>query len=378
MISTPSSARLSSRAGVSQAVDPRQAIAEVRAAIEQPGMQVVLLFCSAAYDLPRLASEIRDAFSCPVIGCTSAGQIGPNGYQRGGITAASLASDELVAHPYLISPLSECRARTAEVAARVAARLRHMPAERKAFGLTLVDGLALAEEGLAATLYQGLGNVPIVGGSAGDDLRFERTAVYWDGAFLSDAAVVTIFETSLPFTSFKLQHFRPTDKKLVITAADPSTRLVKEIDGLPAAEAYAELLALRVDQLDSAVFSANPVMLRIGGDYYVRSVQKVNPDHSLTFYCAIDEGLVLAIGSGLEPLATLELGFADLERRIGTPSFIFGCDCILRRLELEQLDQVGRVGQFLAANRVIGFNTYGEQIDAIHVNQTFTGIALGE
>jgi hypothetical protein len=59
-----------------------------------------------------------------------------------------------------------------------------------------------------------------VGGSAGDDLEFEQTAVYWDGEFIPDAAVFTLFETSLPFVSFKLQHFRPTEKKLVITAAD--------------------------------------------------------------------------------------------------------------------------------------------------------------
>jgi hypothetical protein len=28
-------------------------------------------------------------------------------------------------------------------------------------------------------------------------------------------------------------------------------------------------------------------------------------------------------------------------------------------------------------NRTIGFNTYGEQFLGIHVNQTFTGIAIG-
>jgi hypothetical protein len=27
---------------------------------------------------------------------------------------------------------------------------------------------------------------------------------------------------------------------------------------------------------------------------------------------------------------------------------------------------------------VTGFNTYGEQFNSVHVNQTFTGIVLGE
>jgi hypothetical protein len=39
-----------------------------------------------------------------------------------------------------------------------------------------------------------------------------------------------------------------------------------------------------------AFFAAHPLMVRAGGDYHVRSVQSANPDGSLTFYCAIDEG----------------------------------------------------------------------------------------
>ncbi|OFX22703.1 MAG: hypothetical protein A2V77_10850 [Anaeromyxobacter sp. RBG_16_69_14] len=371
--------RLSALPGCSKLADPTAAIRELRATIDQPEMKVVLFFCSSSYDLKGLGSAIQDAFPCPVVGCTSSGQIGPTGYQRGGITAVSLASDDLVAHPYLISPLSECRERAAQVGMRVRTKLEDLPPGKRAFGLILVDGLSQAEEALAATLYQSLGNVPIVGGSAGDDdLKFERTSVYWEGEFLSGAALFTLFETSRPFSAFKLQNFGPTDKKLVVTAADPERRVVKEFNGLPAAEAFAELLGLSLDQLDSNVFSSNPVMLRIGSDDYVRSIQKVNPDLSVTLYCAIDEGLVLTIGKSMEPLTTLAKGFRDATRDIGTPSLVIGCDCVLRRLDFEQGHLDGQAGDFLARNKVIGFSTYGEQFNAVHVNQTFTGIALGE
>jgi hypothetical protein len=369
--------RLRTRHGASLSPDPACAVQEIRQAIDQPGLAAVILFCSPAYDLERLGRELREAFPCPVIACTSAGQIGLNGYQRGGITAASLASDELEAHPYLISPLSACREHAAGVAAQVQVRLDRMPSHRKAFGFLLVDGLALAEEALAATLYQSLGDVPIVGGSAGDDLKFERTSVYWNGEFLNGAAVFTVFETSLEFSTLKVQHFRPTEKKLITTAADPAARIVKEINGFPAAEAYAEVLGLSVEELDSEVFSANPVMLRIGDDFYVRSIAHRNPDLSLTFYCAIDEGLVLSVGELLEPLAMLEEGFQKATRNIPHPTLVIGCDCVLRRLELEQRRLSGPVGDFLASRNVIGFSSYGEQFNAVHVNQTFTGIVLG-
>jgi hypothetical protein len=369
--------RLSTRRAATQLTDPDQAIEALRAELDLPGMRAVLLFCSPHYDLVRLGAAIRGAFSCPVMACTTAGQIGPTGYMRGGITGVSLSSEDLTMRPFLIAPLSSAAGEATAAAARIEALVRELPVTQRAFAFLLVDGLALAEERLAASLYQGLGNVPIVGGSAGDDLQFERTAVYWDGQFLSDAAVVALVTTSLPFRAFKLDSFTPTSKRLVVTAADPATRVVREINGRPAAVAYAELLGIERSQLDARAYSVSPMMLRIGNDYYLRAVQRVDPDDSLHFFCSIDEGLVLTLGAGEDPLTSLDRGLREAIAGLDHPALILGCDCILRRLELEKRDLLEEAGRLLAQYHVIGFSTYGEQINAIHVNQTLTGIALG-
>ena len=36
------------------------------------------------------------------------------------------------------------------------------------------------------------------------------------------------------------------------------------------------------------------------------------------------------------------------------------------------------VSDFLRHHRVIGFNTYGEQFNGMHINQTFTGVVIGQ
>ncbi|MET0793607.1 MAG: FIST C-terminal domain-containing protein, partial [Polyangiaceae bacterium] len=59
------------------------------------------------------------------------------------------------------------------------------------------------------------------------------------------------------------------------------------------------------------------------------------------------------------------------------PEVILGCDCVLRRLELEKDGMDRAVGELLAQHRVVGFSTYGEQYNAIYVNQTMTAVALG-
>ena len=123
--------------------------------------------------------------------------------------------------------------------------------------------------------------------------------------------------------------------------------------------------------------AAHPVVVRLGGLEYVRSIQKVNEDESLTFFCAIDEGIVLTVARGVDLVHNLEETFAYVRARIGEPELVLGCDCLLRHLEIEQKDLVPQVSDILQQNGVIGFATYGEQYNAMHVNQTFTGVAIG-
>ena len=65
-----------------------------------------------------------------------------------------------------------------------------------------------------------------------------------------------------------------------------------------------------------------------------------------------------------------------LQQRLGPLLLTIGCDCFLRRLELESRDSLAEVGSFLRSQRVLGFNSYGEQFNGMHINQTFTGVAI--
>ena len=60
----------------------------------------------------------------------------------------------------------------------------------------------------------------------------------------------------------------------------------------------------------------------------------------------------------------------------GAPAAILACDCILRRMEAQENQRIGAVSAILQAHGVIGFSTYGEQLNSMHVNQTMTGVAI--
>lgn len=359
----------------SRLTDEAAAVAELAEQLQANRASVVLFFCSPRYDLIKLSRALAESFPAPLAGCTSAGQIGEHGYVDGGITAVSLTSAELCARPYLISSLTDSTQAT-EVGYRAAVDLVRGPA-RKGFGLLLIDGLSNAEERVAAALFEALADVPVVGGSAADDLTNTGTFVYYEGEFRRSAAVFVLFETTLPFTTFKVQHVTPGEKKLVITEADAEQRIVYEINGKPAAQEYAAQAGVDVAELRPLVCAEHPLLLSVGDEHFVRGVRAVNSDGSLSFYCAIEAGLVLTLGQPVPALSALAQGFGSIGAKVQTPAVVLGFDSFSRRREFERTQQASAIGAFLAEHRVVGFCTYGEQFDALHVNQTFTAVALG-
>ncbi|MDX2423515.1 MAG: FIST C-terminal domain-containing protein, partial [Amphritea sp.] len=183
--------------------------------------------------------------------------------------------------------------------------------------------------------------------------------------------------TSCEFQVFSGHHMESRDSKLVVTEADSEQRRVLELNAEPAAIEYARVVGVPLEQLNHEVFALNPIAVRIGTEYFVRSIQSVNDDLSLTFYCAVENGIVLTLMQPGELMSTLDQQLTEKENRLGEHIVTLGCDCFLRRLEAQIRGQSEPISELLRRHRVVGFNTYGEQIDGMHVNQTFTGVAIG-
>ncbi len=371
------------RRAATSLADPAAAAAALADALGQERTALVLLFCAPEQVSPALAESLTAAFGPATLlaGCSTAGEITPTGYGRGGIAGVSFAAPDFQAAARRIPDIRAFG--VADGAALVQACLRDL--EERApgrgpdsmFALLLIDGLDACEEAVVSALHRELGPIPLFGGSAGDDLRFTRTTILWEGAFHPHSAILVLISTDHPFQVFKTEHFAVGEGKMVVTEADPARRVVSEINAEPAAQEYARLVGLPPGSLDPMKFASHPVVVRVAGVPYVRSIQKVNADDSLTFFCAIDEGIVLTNAAALDLAQDLERQFADLRHELGPPELVIGCDCILRGLEIRQKGLEGRISALMAANNVIGFHTYGEQYHAMHVNQTFTGVAIG-
>ena len=370
------------------------AAAEIARQLPADGLAMILVFVSPSYDPHQFSAELGKVFGAiPVFGCTTAGELAPDGWGDNSIVALGFSALDftVVARPLL--DLANFRI---EDGRRIGSELRQELArsgptgsDQKSFGLLLIDGLCQREEAVMSSIYASLDNIPVVGGSAGDGLRFEKTWVFYHGEAHTDAAILILLKTSLPFRLFKCDNFEPSATKMVVTEADIERRVVKEINAEPAAEEYSRAVGIADTKLDMFSFASHPVLVRAGGAYYARSIQQVNPDGSLNFFCAIDEGMVLTVAQVLEIIsttvaqarnpvtATRDL-FAETQAEIGDVSLYLGFECVFRRLDAEQHQFARDMSQLYRENHVVGFHTYGEQYRSMHVNQTLTGVAIGK
>jgi hypothetical protein len=379
-MSTPDSKCV--RRGYSRETDPVRAVRELIDGIRQTDPALVVFFCSTEFDLAGVEREIGALVNgVPVVGCTSAGEITPAGYLTGSIVGFSLAGPDFAAVAAPVRRLSRFSiADGQDIVGQLRRRLEEQAGPvsgDNTFAFLLVDGGCKCEEIFLSSIHPALRGIPLFGGSSGSDLGSGRPRVFFDGQFHADAAVLVLVRTERPFTLFTTSHFVHSETKMVITEADPVNRIVSEINAEPAAAEYARIVGLDAGSLSPMMFATHPVMVKIGGRYYARSIQKVNDDGSLTFFCAIDKGIVLTVAQGREILEDLDSLFTRLCGEVGALQLVIGADCVLRNLELDQKQLKQQAGSLLARHNVIGFSSFGEQFQAMHVNQTFTGAAIG-
>lgn len=374
---------LNVKMGGSRSLDPAVAASELFEAIDQPDISFALFYCSTDYDLEALQGALNQTFAgVNLIGCTSAGEISTAGYNKGSIIGLSISSPDFTVATERIDNLSEFQMAQGEAATEALIhqldQLGKKPTHDNTFGFLLIDGLSAQEEVVVHALHRNLNNIQLFGGSAADGDRFEKTYVFHEGAFRSNCAIFSLIHTTHPFTIFKTEHFDRTEEDIVVTEADVTRRVVTEINGLPAAYEYARVMGVdETADLTATMFATHPVAVSIGGENFVRSIMKVNQDESISFACAIDEGIVLSVAQAKDLVENLQTAMDDIRRKVGPPQVILGCDCFFRMLEMEQEDIKDEVGAILGQNNVFAFSTYGEQYNGMHVNQTFTGVAIG-
>lgn len=352
------------------------AVEEIAAAITDSELKVVLYFASSVYDPEKLAALMEQSFpGADVFGCTTAGELISGKMTKGSIVAMGLGADvvgdidiQVVENVHLQDEITQAF-KNFEEYYKVASL--EMDPEKYA-GIILVDGLSRAEEKVMDAVGN-LTNVTFVGGSAGDDLKFEKTHVFAKGKAYSDAAVLALFKPVGEFDFIKTQSFCATEHKLLATDVDEEKRIVFAFDDKPAAAAYAAAVNCQEQELTTH-FMEQPLGLMIDGEPYVRSPQRTEKD-AVVFYCNVKKGMEMAVLSSTDMLADTEKALKEKNRKEKPIRALVNFHCILRTLQLEKQGKTAEYGKVFSEIPTVGFSTYGEAYIG-HINQTSTMLVL--
>ncbi|MBC7170983.1 MAG: FIST C-terminal domain-containing protein, partial [Polyangiaceae bacterium] len=354
------------------ATDARAAAADLRSQIHSTP-RFVAFFASARYEASAIAAAVHEAFGgIPTMGGSSSGELVSGKMTKGAISLIALGEETVESCSVAViedahdeASIDRALAALAEPFEAAIGRLD----PQSHLGLVLHDGMSAAEESVMERIGDRT-NLAFVGGSAGDDLRFEKSFVFANGRAFAGASVLALLRMKRPFRILKTQSFEVLDTILRVTEVDESTRTVKRFDDKPAAEAYAAAIGVSVSELP-AHFREYPLgLVTAEGDPFVRSPQQCKGT-DVVFYCRVSEGMELHVLRSRDIVDDTRRDVRAAIEALGACRGILNFHCILRTLELEDRGQCEAYAAIFADVPTAGLSTYGESYVG-HINQTST------
>lgn len=353
------------------------AVADIEAQFYKLKPKMIIYFASSFYPPQKLAVKINETYpNITTIGCTTAGEVCNQKTLEQSIVAMAL--DETVIGDFFVKIWEDLSNMTAldsifeEFSTSFKEPVITM-SPKEYFGMVLIDGLSSKEESTIQEIDKRT-NIPFIGGSAGDDLRFDKTYVFYNDQAYSNAALLLISKPKVSFGFIKTQSFDILPDTLICTRVDVNKRKVYEINNQPATTEYARILGVKPSKLEE-YFMTYPFGEIINGEPFVKSPQKIEGT-SIKFYSAVLPDISYHILKSFSIIADTKINIAEKVMNFGEITGLINFNCILRILELKNNDQLKAYGEIFENIPSIGFSTYGESFSSF-VNQTSVMLLFG-
>jgi hypothetical protein len=338
--------------GHSMAVDAAKAGAEAAAAAVAGRLPtVVFVSCSVQYDLPVLldairvqaAAEAQPGDHVTIVGCSSSGQITPDGPSTESVAVTAWGGDGFAVSTRVGRGAS---GRLREVGVEVAACMAEVDRPHTALML-ICDGLTGQQHEVVRGAYSLVGAaVPMVGGCAGDDLKYLKTYQFYGDAdgveVLSDTVIGMAIGSDAPLGIGIAHGWERSGPAMVVTSS--SDGCIYELDGEPALDVYLrrlgidEAVAADEEAFREAAFVYPLGLSRRSGED-IRVIHGADPkDRSLICLADVPQGaLTWMMTSNRDSLVTgAGQSCAQAVSMLGDapPLGVMAFDCAVRKVKL--------------------------------------------
>ncbi len=349
---------------------------------------LVLVFGSIKrFGESKLQSTLKTRYPvAQIIGCTTSGEIGPDGVQDDSLQITAIQWERTTQR--VVQTTVNSMQSSFDTGAGLAKQLK---ADDLRTMLVISEGLNVNGSELLKGFQSVLGEVPIVGGLAGDGGAFVKTLQLFNDTVANNQVIaVGLYGNALVTSSGALGGWKPYGPPRKITKS--TKNVVYEMDGKPAlplyrmyiGEAFAKGLPGTGLKFPLAVIEEGKRDVE-----KIRTLLAVNPaDNSLTFAGNVEEGETVRLcQSNHDRLVEGAGGAANIvleglpEHKTNQAGLALCVSCVGRKgvMAEQVVDEVRQVRQVLGAQTsVTGFYSYGELAprpkthDSVLHNQTMT------
>jgi hypothetical protein len=371
-----------------ESVDAKGALKDLPAASPLPTANLVLTFSSVKrFSEGKLQSFLKARYpTAQIVGCTTSGEINVNGVFDDSIQITAIMWEKV------IQRVAQTKMSGMQNSFETASLLgKQLKADTLKALLVISDGLNVNGSELLKGFQSVLGEIPIIGGLAGDGGAFVKTLQLFNDT-VSDGMIIAVglYGDSLIVSSGALGGWKPYGPPRKITKSEKN--IVYEMDGKPALPLYRMYIGEAFSKGLPGTGLKFPLAIIEEGKRDVekiRTLLAVNAnDNSLTFAGNVEEGETVRLcqtnhdrlveGAG----AAAELVMDGLgENKTNQTGLALCVSCVGRKGVMAELvvDEVKQVQQILGAKTSItGFYSYGELAprpntsDSVLHNQTMT------
>ena len=340
---------------------------------EKVGLAVV--FCTVYYDEAQFVKGIRDVLGdVPLMGSTSfSGILTPGGFlhKESGVGGVMLLASPEMAFGVGASEIGDDPRAAGQKAVRQAiAQAGKSESDPVSFFFMIAP--PGAEELLIRGIEDVVGRVPMIGGSAANEMGDAPWKEFANEAIMTNGVVVGVAYSKLPFGVGYTGYYKPTAHHGIITKVRDRRTLV-EIDGRKALEVYAEWRGMKVEELKGGALLGAAIPFPLGmrdvsGDiWWIRHPVNGNDDGSMAIGSDLAEGTaVTMMEATLDEIAhgaseVVKMALDDLGGEVG--AVIIGhCGGRAAALGPERMAQVNAdIKAVLGDIPFIGYLTFGEQ-----------------
>jgi hypothetical protein len=197
--------------------------------------QAGILFAAIDFEHELILNQIDATFpNLELIGGTTDGEVSSVlGFQQDSLTLMLFCSDDIEIRAAVGRNVSQ---NPTAIAQQTVETLKDSLKTDLRLCITTPESLTTSASSILEGLSLGLGTVPVLGGTTGDQTKVERTYQFFKTEVLSDSVPILLLGGNLLFSHGVASGWRPIGKQSIVTKVRKN--IIYEIDDKPALEFY--------------------------------------------------------------------------------------------------------------------------------------------